>query len=102
MKNKNFERYAIRMTNEIMRTEYPVLLETTSRELWLVLSTIQYSWREPNLSQSMRDALRQLATPYEVGLLTMFPESADMIAAGWDISMDISTNRHSPDNGGQN
>lgn len=88
MTPEEFEQYCLEMTAELMTDQTPKTVGSSIVNWWLMLTSIQYTWRDENLSAPMRYELRRLGDKLATMLLQHHPDAKRLIEAGWDTSLD--------------
>jgi hypothetical protein len=87
--DSEFVKYSEEITAEVM-TDLSVLPANTSvQRMWLILSALQYTWRDPQLSKPTRDTLRDIGNGCAAAILSRHPDARRLIDAGWDVDYDV-------------
>ena len=88
MTPEELDQYFLETTAEIMTDHSDKMAEFKMVDWWLMLSSIQYTWRDENLSKPMRDALRLIGGNLAKLIIGRHPDAKMLIEAGWDQSLD--------------
>lgn len=88
MKPEELEQYYLEMTAELMTDHEPLMAELMTVKWWMLLTAVQYTWRDENLSKPMRDMFKLIGGQLGDMLLYNHPDAKKLIEAGWDTSLD--------------
>ena len=84
----NDERYFLEITAELLTDHKAQVVGSTIAKWWLVLSAIQYAWRDKNLSAPLRQAYREIGDKLAHLILGDHPDAHRIIEAGWNPELD--------------
>jgi hypothetical protein len=78
----------------IMTDERMLEIHISIRDLWFVDSVLSLAWRHPDLSLHQRNWIDHLHNQIVPAILEVHPEAAELLKAGWDVSMDQPIDRN--------
>lgn len=91
MDSKRLERKLLRTVNKIRHDETDIVMQTSAWQVFILLSSVQFTRRNAQLHDPMSDELTGIENLLSMMLLAVCPWSADMLSLGGDSDLDLHT-----------